>query len=59
MTRLLSFYLAFSGYVTRRLWLLAYSLEDSRERYASKRQLLRQAAACVLLAMIGGGSKHD
>lgn len=28
-----------------RLWVLAYSLEEARERYADRRQLLRQAGA--------------
>ena len=35
-----------------RVWVLAYSLEEARQRYADRRQLLRQAAACLLLALL-------
>jgi hypothetical protein len=34
------------------LWRLAFDLETSRQRYAARRQLLRQAGACVLLAFM-------
>ncbi len=35
-----------------RLWVLAYDLEEARARYADRRQLLRQAGVCVLLALL-------
>lgn len=34
------------------LWVLQYSLEEARQRYADRRQLLRQAAACIALALL-------
>ena len=34
------------------LWLLDYSLEEARQRYAKRRQFLRQAAACIALALL-------
>ena len=38
--------------LTYRLWAVSYSIEEARQRYADKRQLLRQAAACVALSII-------
>ena len=35
-----------------RVWVLAYSLEEKRQRYADRRQLLRQAATCVALSLV-------
>jgi hypothetical protein len=40
------------GRLSYRIWVLAYSLEESRQRYADRRQLLRQAAVCLLLALL-------
>ena len=34
------------------LWVREYSFEEARQRYADRRQLLRQAAACLLLALL-------
>lgn len=33
-------------------WKLAYSLEEARQDYADRRQLLRQAGACIGLAVL-------
>ena len=38
--------------IASRVWLLAYSLEEARQRYADRRQLLRQAGACLALALL-------
>lgn len=38
--------------VASRVWALSYSLEEARQRYADRRQLLRQAGACLLLALL-------
>lgn len=38
--------------VTSRAWVLSYSLEEGRQRFADKRQLLRQAGACLILAVL-------
>ncbi len=35
-----------------RVWLASYNLEELRERYADRRQLLRQAATCIALALL-------
>ena len=35
-----------------RLWAMTYSLEEARQRYADRRQLLRQAGVCLLLALL-------
>lgn len=35
-----------------RLWVFAYDLEEARARYADRRQLLRQAGACLILALL-------
>jgi hypothetical protein len=41
------------------VWTLAYSLEEARQRYADRRQLLRQAGACIGLAVLRGiGVRH-
>lgn len=34
------------------VWRLSYSLEEARQRYADRRQLLRQAVACIGLAIL-------
>lgn len=34
------------------VWTLAYSLEEARQRYADRRQLMRQAGACIGLAVL-------
>jgi hypothetical protein len=34
------------------VWTLAYSLEEARQDYADRRQLLRQAGACIDLAVL-------
>lgn len=38
--------------ISNRIWLASYNLEELRERYAHRRQLLRQAAAFVALALL-------
>jgi hypothetical protein len=38
--------------IARHIWLLAYRLEEARQHAAGRRQLLRQAAACVGLALL-------
>ena len=35
-----------------RAWVLSYKIEESRQRYADRRQLLRQAGLCVILALL-------
>lgn len=43
----------------RRVWVAAYSVEEARQRYADRRQLFRQALACVALAMLRlAGVRH-
>lgn len=37
---------------TSAAWLLPYRMEEARQRYSSRRQLLRQAGACLLLALL-------
>ena len=34
------------------VWVLMYWLEEKRQRYADRRQLLRQAAVCLILALL-------
>ena len=34
------------------VWRTSYSMEESRQRYADRRQLIRQAAVCVVLAFL-------
>jgi hypothetical protein len=34
------------------VWRLAYDTESARERFAARRQLLRQAVACLILAFL-------
>ena len=42
-----------------RVWVLSYSLEEARQRYADRRQLLRQAGVCLLLALLRlAGVRH-
>ena len=38
---------------TSAVWVQSYRLEEARQRYSSRRQLLRQAGACLLLALLG------
>lgn len=35
-----------------RIWVLTYSMEQARQRYADRRQLLRQAWACLALVLL-------
>ncbi len=35
-----------------RIWVLTYSMEEARQRYADRRQLLRQAGACLILVLL-------
>ena len=44
--------MTFGDRLASRIWVLSYSLEEARQRYADRRQLLRQAAACLLLALL-------
>lgn len=34
------------------IWRAAYALEEARQRYAGKGQLLRQSGACIALAVL-------
>lgn len=38
--------------IERRIWLCQYELEEARQNYASSGQLLKQAAVCILLAIL-------
>jgi len=38
--------------VSSRIWVLTYTLEEARQRYADRRQLLRQAAVCLMLVFL-------
>lgn len=38
--------------IAYRLWVMSYSMEEARQRYADRRQLLRQAGACLALALL-------
>lgn len=38
--------------MTNRIWLIAYFLEESRQRYAASGRLIRQAGACIALALL-------
>jgi len=38
--------------VASRIWVLTYSMEQARQRYADRRQLLRQAWACLVLVLL-------
>lgn len=40
------------GAIAYRVWVMSYSLEEARQRYADQRQLLRQAGACLALALL-------
>ena len=43
--------------IASRVWVMTYSVEESRQRYADRGQLFRQAGAClmlVLLRLVGG-----
>lgn len=33
-------------------WIVAYTTEEARQRYADRRQRFRQAGACILLAVL-------
>ena len=38
--------------LSSRIWVHTYTLEEARERYADRRQLLRQAAVCLMLVLL-------
>ena len=38
--------------IAYRVWVMSYSMEEARQRYADRRQLLRQAGACLALALL-------
>jgi AraC-like DNA-binding protein len=38
--------------IARHVWLIQYRIEEARQRAAGRGQLLRQAAACVGLALL-------
>ena len=40
------------GKLGRAAWIAAYAVEEARQRYADRRQLFRQAGACILLAAL-------
>lgn len=37
---------------TSAVWVLSYRMEEARQRFANRRQLLRQAGACLALALL-------
>lgn len=37
---------------TSTVWVLSYRMEEARQRYASRRQLVKQAGACLALALM-------
>lgn len=37
---------------TSRIWVLTYSMEEARQRYADRRHLLRQVGACLILVLL-------
>ena len=39
------------GKLGRVAWVAAYTVEEARQQYAERRQLFRQAGACILLAV--------
>ena len=49
------------NFITLRIWALTYTVEVARQHYADRRQLLWQAAACLLLAALrmAGGIHHE
>ena len=38
--------------ITSRVWVMSYCMEEARQRYADRRQLLKQAGACIALAVL-------
>lgn len=43
----------------RRVWLISYRLEEARQRYAGRRHFMREAFACVALALLRlGGARY-
>lgn len=38
--------------LSENIWALSYRIEEARQRYAGRRQLLRQAGACIGLAVL-------
>ena len=38
--------------ISRRLWLLSYTIEEQRQQFAVSDKLMRQALACVALALL-------
>lgn len=40
------------SWLARQVWILNYSLEESRQRYAGRHQFMREACMCVVLALI-------
>ena len=43
---------------SRRVWVLNYSLEEARQRCADRRQFLREACVCVVLALLRLAGVH-
>lgn len=41
-----------AGKLGRAAWVAAYTVEEARQRYADRRQLFRQAGACILLSVL-------
>lgn len=45
--------------IGRTLWVATYAIEEARQHYADRRQLLRQAGACIVLALLRlAGVRH-
>lgn len=40
------------SWLTRQIWILNYSLEEARQRYAGRQHFVRQAAVCLILALL-------
>jgi hypothetical protein len=41
-----------SAMIGRTIWVATYAIEEARQRYADRRQLLRQAGACIVLSLL-------
>lgn len=44
--------MTFKDRFTSIVWVLSYRMEEARQRYAGRRQLLRRAGACLALALL-------
>lgn len=44
--------------ISRKIWLLTYSIEERRTLYAARRQRVRESLACMTLALLGVMGAH-